>query len=830
MEAAESTKREISGFFLSSEKFAQHVAALESPACRITQLRLFHNEPHHTQTVVRALGTNASLTSLDIFELDPAAATSLAAVLPAMPRLTSLAVQHPHGFEAVGRLCPGLAANSTLSHLHFSHLDSRCVGTVAAAVASWRPRAAGGSLEPAAEAEQLPRLEHLRLEKCSISAEVAAGLAAALGSQGGALARLEVVGCDMGGAAAAALLAGPCLASLKVLVTLDLSSCNMGAQGAAQLAQLLAFSETLETLNASRNRSLGCAGAALLQPGLARSRSLRHLDLSGCGIGPEGACALAAAIHAPPDAAAGTAAPDAAAASEASQLRHLVLSDNAVGSTGLLALLRAMAGPSPCALRTLQLERNHIRGLELAAELGVTVQGAAASAAAALLSADVPVVTAPLEQLSLESNSLYDAGVAALVCCLSGAPCLQQLDLRSNGVSDAGVAALLPLLAPVAGGRAGLQGLLLDGNRLHNSGGQLLLEAVTAAPALWRFSAEANKLTDPALRLSLTQLSQLRAARHSQLVVLGRQYSSSSSDSRGSSRRGSGGGGGSGGGAPGPDGGGGGAQGRGAEQPPSMDTDPAAGGGGQAGGAGAPGHGRSGQQQGQQQGQQPQQHQKHRMENQTSRGAGSGDEREAPRNVAARGLAGAADVHGAAGQGWGGAAQDRVQCVGGGSSPISVPAGAPGGYWQAAELEPCMPYGGVAGDGAAGRVSCSGQSSGYGGCRDSIGGGDSACDAASFGGASSGRGGSARAYGSVCSSGGGAAPMSCSPPPAECFVAALTGAGGAAPVGVSKRVSTVRESDHPAPGRAAPQQLLPPTCKPRYKPLTPEQQRMFVDF
>ncbi|GFR46831.1 hypothetical protein Agub_g8467, partial [Astrephomene gubernaculifera] len=591
-------KREISGFFLSAEKFASHVAAIASPDCTTKRLRLFHNEPHHTSAVVQALTHNTSVTSLDIFELDSAAATTLASVLsPDMPPITSLAVHHLHDHEAVCRLAQGIAANRNLKELHFSQLNARGVTALAEALAAWAtspstltsPAAsASASLQPRTttatqdtnQQPQLARLQLLRLEKCLVNAGAAAALAAALGPQAAALERLQVVECDLADAAAAALLGAPewgALAGAHVLSCLDLTSCGVGVQGAALLGRFLATSRSLHTLNLANNKNLGCAGVTALLQGLPANTSLTRLDLSCCGIATQGVQALAAALRpqaAPPsaDADASHNAPSSEAAPPPTHpLQHLVLSGNSAGAAGLLALLRAMSGPQPCRLRTLQLDRNHIRGVELAEALGVAAAAEAAGPykttttapppAVAPTSTEVLRVTAPLELLSLAGNALYDTGVTALAACLAEAPCLEQLDLRENGIADAGVTALLPLLAPARNGSAvasggaaappplaGLQGLLLDGNRVHNAGAQMLLAAVTAAPGLWRFSVEANKMTDPGLRLSLAQLGQMRAARHSQLVALGRQYSaSSSSSSSGASedaagRRGSGGG------------------------------------------------------------------------------------------------------------------------------------------------------------------------------------------------------------------------------------------------------------------------------------------------
>ncbi|GIL47268.1 hypothetical protein Vafri_4127 [Volvox africanus] len=832
------SKREISGFFVSVEKFASHVAALASPECATRHLRLFHNESHHTAAVVDALSRNASVTSLDIFELDPVAASSLATVLSASPRLAALAVHHPHGHEAVENLCCGIAVSRTLTSLHLSLLDARGVAALAAALLSWSPHSGAASPSSAdaavtAASDCTPRLQHLRLEKCSFTPDAAEALAEALGRQAGALSHLEVVDSDLGDAAAEALLAAPgwrkLLGASSVLGSLALPSCRIGLRGATQLGQLLDSSCNLHSLNLANNKALGCAGARALAEGLAANRGLLRLDLSSCGIGAVGVEALAAALR-PGEGR------HLADGSGSPPLQQLTLDFNAAGAAGLAALLGATSGPRTCMLRNLQLDQNRIRGAELAEALRGLVMAAEPPSPPPL-----PRVTAPLERLSLAGNALYDDGVKVLAMCLAEASCLEQLDLRENGISDSGVAALLPLISPrgvserlgdavqhaasgvctnAAGSPSvritsspGLQGLLLDGNRLHNGGAQTLLAAVTAAPQLWRFSAEGNKLTDPALRLSLTQLSQLRAARHSQLMVMGRYYSSSSSSSSDDGTGGGrGSGGGAGGGAAAADRGSGGGAGddgphrsHGATSPMDVDVTAAAAAGPATGSAGGTPH------------------HKHRLEDQDAAAdgdqAGSGDDRQPLRNVAARGADGTALPTGGCGGG-GGDGGDAALPVPVSPYFISQAGRQPAsGAWcslSCADGGPSV---------AAGRVcwssggSSSMESGGCGGDMMMLG-TDGAASAAS----------TARVTPLPVA---GAVPLLCtSPPPAMCFITAISGVGGTASVGVSKRVSAVGESDHPAPQATCklPQQVLPSCRRPRYKPLTPEQQRLFEDF
>ncbi|GLI58816.1 hypothetical protein VaNZ11_000563 [Volvox africanus] len=835
-------KREISGFFISVEKFASHVAALASPDCATRHLRLFHNESHHTAAVVNALSRNTSVTSLDIFELDPAAASSLATVLSSSPRLAALAVHHPQGHEAVGNLCCGIAVSRTLTSLHLSLLDAPGVAALAAALLAWSPHlgaASPSSADPAAAASDcMPRLQHLRLEKCSFTPDAAEALAEALSRQAGALSHLEVVDSDLGDAAAEALLAAPGWRKLSgassVLSSLALPSCHIGLRGATQLGHLLASSCNLHSLNLANNKALGCAGARALAEGLAANRGLLRLDLSSCGIGAVGVAALAAALR-PGEGR------QLADRSGPPPLQQLTLGFNAAGAAGLAALLGAMSAPRTCMLRNLHLDHNRVHGAELAEALRGLATDAEPPSPPPL-----PRVTAPLEQLSLAGNALCDDGVKVLAVCLAEAFCLEQLDLRENGISDAGVAALLPLISSRGVGErlgdtvqcaasgvrtkavrspsepitspAGLQGLLLDGNRLHNGGAQTLLEAVTAAPQLWRFSAEANKLTDPALRLSLTQLSQQRAARHSQLVVMGRYYSSSSSSSEDGAGGGSGSGGGDAAAADRGSGGGAGVDGshRSHDSTSPMDVDVTA-------AAAGPVIGIAG----------CTTHHKHRLEDQDAAAegdlAGSDGDRRPLRNVAARGADGTALPAGGC-DGGGGA---------GGGAALPVPASpdfrSQAGRQPASGVWCSLPYADGGASVAAGRdcwtnsiavplsnrdqSSSASSSMESGCCGDMIMlGTDGAASAAS-----------ARAT-PLATDGG--VPLCTSPPPAMCFITAISVVCGTASAGVPKRVSAAGESDYPAPRAACklPQQVLPACRRPRYKPLTPEQQRLFEDF
>ena len=164
---------------------------------------------------------------------------------------------------------------------------------------------------------------------------------------------------------------------------------------------------------------LGDLGVSGLARGLRHSPTLRQLHLSDCGLGAEGASALALALG------------------PASSLQDLNLSLNkGVGPAGFSAIMAGLTAsgsggagggagaPPPAGLRKLQLQGCGIKGCGLDS----TGWGA---------------VTAPLRVLELADNGLADAGLRLLLASLGGCSSegggLLQLDLRSNCIGDPGV-------------------------------------------------------------------------------------------------------------------------------------------------------------------------------------------------------------------------------------------------------------------------------------------------------------------------------------------------------------------------------------------------------
>jgi hypothetical protein len=137
----------------------------------------------------------------------------------------------------------------------------------------------------------------------------------------------------------------------------------------------------------------GPAGAERLA-GLLAGSGLVNLELYDCGIGDEGASALAAALPG------------------CSRLASLCLGENSIGHKGAAAVAASLSGCS--ALTAFSLNFNMIGD-----------QGAMVLAAA------LPGCTT-LARLGLESNSIGDEGAATLAAALSDCAALTQLGLTNN--------------------------------------------------------------------------------------------------------------------------------------------------------------------------------------------------------------------------------------------------------------------------------------------------------------------------------------------------------------------------------------------------------------
>ncbi|KAG2498359.1 hypothetical protein HYH03_003618 [Edaphochlamys debaryana] len=139
---------------------------------------------------------------------------------------------------------------------------------------------------------------------------------------------------------------------------------------------------------------LGDMGAKLLAPGLKRCAPLKQLSLAHCGIGPEGAAALAASLEPDPN--------------------------------------RLLADIQP-KYKLLNLSRNPLCAAGVAALAGGIVH---ATSLKVLL----------LEAVELEASPPDLEALRALAAALQANPGVEQIDLDANHIGDLGATALLPLL------------------------------------------------------------------------------------------------------------------------------------------------------------------------------------------------------------------------------------------------------------------------------------------------------------------------------------------------------------------------------------------------
>lgn len=243
------------------------------------------------------------------------------------------------------------------------------------------------------------------------------------------------------------------LSHTHALAGLRLHECALGDEGCSAIAAALPkITLTPQPINTNHAECDGAAAAAGSK--VASLNARLNMDLSGNGIGPLGALALANALVAEPGC-----------------IRSLRLDDNSLGAAGFLPIVQAVVHghasasacsgcstdgaepmevdceampcsgvadggsvPSCCGVVELSVERNHIRGAELAQLLDAGAPFGAAAAAAAI------AVSPALQRMSLISNPLLDAGTCVVCALLRHCSGLQSLDLRECGVGDVGLA------------------------------------------------------------------------------------------------------------------------------------------------------------------------------------------------------------------------------------------------------------------------------------------------------------------------------------------------------------------------------------------------------
>ncbi len=415
--------------------------------CPCTHLRLFHQQPEQTVDLMRALqGAGASrLEQLMLGDCDPEGAQALGSLLADSTAIKELTLQRVQDPQATLRaLAPGLAQNESLSTLSVMACDATGAPGLCSLMQSLTQRRHA--------------LDSLSLHKCSrLDASVAAVLAQAV--LAGAVRDVDLSECTFAAGAMQTLLQQLILHSSlgtpevgQALRSLSLRSCSITAAAANSLADLMATSPSLTTLNLSGNVALGDAGAAQIARALAQCRTLRSLDLSGCEIGPEGCGQLAAGL------------------AECPGLQRLALADNHVGAEGLLALAAALQRQgSNAGLQHLALDGNHIRGASLQQQQQLPPS---------------------LRSLSVSRNNLGDAGVAWLQLALAPCAHLSELDLSEASIFDAGATPFASLLDS----HPQLSALQCSRNSMLGPGGYRLVAAVSRHPGLRSFKGDEARI------------------------------------------------------------------------------------------------------------------------------------------------------------------------------------------------------------------------------------------------------------------------------------------------------------------------------------------------
>ncbi|KAJ8612668.1 hypothetical protein CTAYLR_002121 [Chrysophaeum taylorii] len=250
------------------------------------------------------------------------------------------------------------------------------------------------------------------------------------------------------------------LSKNTTLRILELNSNRIGDEGARALSQMLSKNTTLRILGLSNNH-IGDEGARALSQMLSKNTTLQTLWLNSNRIGDEGARALSQML------------------SKNTTLRILELNSNRIGDEGARALSQMLSKNTT--LRILGLSNNHI-GDE------------GARALSQMLSKNTT-----LQTLWLNSNRIGDEGARALSQMLSKNTTLQKLWLDNNHIGDEGARALSQMLSK----NTTLQTLVLSHNRIGDEGARALSQMLSKNTTLQTLGLSNNNITDAAARTSL---------------------------------------------------------------------------------------------------------------------------------------------------------------------------------------------------------------------------------------------------------------------------------------------------------------------------------------
>lgn len=141
-------------------------------------------------------------------------------------------------------------------------------------------------------------LNHLRLWSCNIGVEGAAAIGRALSSNATLLGLYIGDDGSVGDEGAKRMAEG--IAKSRSLKEIELYNCKVGAEGSVALGKVLGESQTLEGVSIAFN-DIGDEGAYAITEGVIKSRCLKKIDLRSCQIRHVGAVALGKAFGGEPD-------------------------------------------------------------------------------------------------------------------------------------------------------------------------------------------------------------------------------------------------------------------------------------------------------------------------------------------------------------------------------------------------------------------------------------------------------------------------------------------------------------------------------------------------
>lgn len=265
------------------------------------------------------------------------------------------------------------------------------------------------------------------------------------------------------------------------LSALDLSSAGLrSSDGVVVRAIVRRHASSLRRLSLSDNPALGDEGAVALSSGIENSVSLTRFDARRCGVHDVGAARLVTALSSSSSSSlraldldgnlfgdAGGRTVANALANDLIGVERLGLSDHHMGAEGVRAVCQALAEVDRCD-----------RPLSFRLGGGVDVSGHVAAACASLV---VEARGDSLRELALTKAGLEDADVMLLSRALAAhrRSGLLALDLSRNRVRDTGGEALMNALW----GRPALEHLDLSFNRLGDHGAQLVAVGTTSLPS-----------------------------------------------------------------------------------------------------------------------------------------------------------------------------------------------------------------------------------------------------------------------------------------------------------------------------------------------------------